>query len=85
MANNTYLFGAVLHEIDFFARMNSALRGGDDKSGCLRVPHDESSINFTQGNLHAALQKRCVIDQNSSMRALSCMKKEKVLIISCQS
>ena len=85
MANNRYLFRAVLHEINFFARMSNALHGGDEKSGHLDVPQDESSINFTQGNLHTALQKRCVIDQNSSMRALSCMKEEKVLIISCQS
>jgi len=38
MANNRYLFRAVLHEIDFFARMNSTLRGGDEKSGRLEVP-----------------------------------------------
>ena len=30
VANNRYLFRAVLHEMDFFARTNSALRGGDN-------------------------------------------------------
>jgi len=58
VANNKYLFCAVFQEIDFVARMNSALRGGDEKSGRLEVTQDESSINFTQGNLCAALQKR---------------------------
>jgi len=53
VANNKYLFRAVLHEIDFFARMKSALRGGDEKSGRLEVPQDESLIDFTQGNLRA--------------------------------
>jgi len=72
VANNRYLFRAVLHEIDFFARVNSALRGGDEKSGRLEVPQDESSIDFTQGNLRAALQKRCVFDQKLASIVSTC-------------
>jgi len=41
VVNNKYLFRAVLHEIVFFVRVNSALRGGDEKSGRLEVPQNE--------------------------------------------
>jgi len=57
------VFRAVLHEIEFCARANYALRGHNEKLGRLEVPEGEESIDFSQGNLRAALQKRCVFDQ----------------------
>jgi hypothetical protein len=74
ISNNRYLFRAVLHEIDFFARTNNSLRGSDEKSGRLEVPPDESSIDFTQGNLRAALQKRCVFDQKLASIVSTCSR-----------
>ena len=74
ISSNRYLFRAVLHEIDFFSRTNNSLRGGDEKSGRLQVPQDESSIDFTQGNLRAALQKRCVFDEKLASIVSTCSR-----------
>jgi hypothetical protein len=74
ISNNKYLFRAVLHEIEFLARTNNSLRGSDEKSGRLEVPPDESSIDFAQGNLRAALQKRCVFDQKLAGIVSTCSR-----------
>ena len=40
----------------------------------MEVPHDESSIDFTQGNLRAALQKRCVFDKKLASIVSTCSR-----------
>jgi len=74
VSNNKYLFRAVLHEIEFCARANYALRGHNEKSGRLEVPEDEESIDFSQGNVRAALQKRCVFDQRLANIVSTCSR-----------
>lgn len=70
---NKKLFKAVLLEIEYCARTNTSIRGHRD-SGRIVLPFDEESIDYSQGNLRAALQKRCLFDKELASIMQHCPK-----------
>lgn len=45
-----YIFKAVLHAIEQLGRTNQGIRGHREASGRLRIPDDEESIDYSEGD-----------------------------------